>query len=1082
MSEAATIDELRIEVDTTSAEAEEGINKLASALESLKAKTKGGAGLASVKNQLKSLNDTLNNLHVDSEKMKHLGESLGGLSSIQKASGLNSVINTLKKLPELNASLASVDLTSFADKMKEVADSVRPLATEMEKVSNGFNAFPSKIQKLLQSNTSLQQSNKKTSDSFAALGNALTWFKLKVVAAQLAARKIGKVIAGWITESNAYVENLNLFNVAMGEYAEEAKSYAETVGEIMGIDPSTWMRNQGVFMTLATGFGVVNDKAALMSKNLTQLGYDLSSFFNISVEDAMQKLQSGISGELEPLRRLGYDLSQARLQQIAYAKGIQKNVSAMTQAEKAQLRYYAIMTQVTTAQGDMARTLDAPANQLRIFQAAVKQAGRALGNIFIPMLNLVLPYAIAFLNVVREVANAVAQAFNFKGFEAEIPLGGLASGAGEAENALEGATDAAKKLKKETLGIDELNILSDQSASAQPGFGGDLGIELPEYDFLGDALGNKVKELQDKIKPVLKDILDIAVAVGAAMLTWKVGSNVLKALGAFTKLDVAKISSALGGAALGIGSAGLLVEGIIDAIRDGLDGIDFGQILLSSGGLAAAGALVGKAFGKTLIGGAVGGILAGVPTFITGVYTSLKDGINWMSATLTAVGATAAGAGIGAIIGSLGGPIGTGLGALIGLAVGALTDLGIVIFQKWDEIKASVSAFWDETSTVWGARISSWWTEDVAPWFTLEKWKNLFYNMGFSFGEEVKRFVNYWTETVPNWWKEHVFPWFDINKWIDLFSVIGSSIKEAVADMINRWDEAISDWYENHVKKWLDPELWKSLANDAMEGLKKGFGNLMDLAGEFGRGFVEGFRGPEGIDAHSPSKAFEEAGIDAKEGFVLGFGNLSQIATTIQSVLASSKIYITTFTRDTYSEFSAYVLNMKSSFSAMASGWKSEFASLASSLNQNFRDMSAESVSAIDRIIDKLRDIPKSVTTVHTIIEQTKVSSSSSGRSSSVGGYATGGFPQVGQLFFAREDGPELVGTIGGSPAVVNNSQIVEAVSSGVYNAVVSAMSGSGNGDINVTVTLDGEKIYDNQQKVKARRGYNINMSPAFGL
>ena len=172
----------------------------------------------------------------------------------------------------------------------------------------------------------------------------------------------------------------------------------------MGIDPSEWMRNQGVFNTLLTGFGVAADKSALMSKNLTQLGYDLSSFFNISFAESMQKLQSGISGELEPLRRLGYDLSQAKLEAIALSLGIDRSVSSMTQAEKAQLRYYAILTQVTTAQGDMARTLSAPANQLRILQAEATQAARALGNIFIPALNAVLPYAIAFLKVIRIVS------------------------------------------------------------------------------------------------------------------------------------------------------------------------------------------------------------------------------------------------------------------------------------------------------------------------------------------------------------------------------------------------------------------------------------------------------------------------------------------------------------------------------------------------------------------------------------------------------------------------------------------------------------------------------------------------------
>ena len=94
---------------------------------------------------------------------------------------------------------------------------------------------------------------------------------------------------------------MNLFNVAMGKFASSAESYANKVGAVMGIDPADWMRNQAVFQTLATGFGVAGERAAVMSKNLTQLGYDLSSFFNIPVAETMQKLQSGISGELEPL-------------------------------------------------------------------------------------------------------------------------------------------------------------------------------------------------------------------------------------------------------------------------------------------------------------------------------------------------------------------------------------------------------------------------------------------------------------------------------------------------------------------------------------------------------------------------------------------------------------------------------------------------------------------------------------------------------------------------------------------------------------------------------------------------------------
>lgn len=130
-----------------------------------------------------------------------------------------------------------------------------------------------------------------------SVGN--TAARLGIMAISL--RTVSNLIGGAVKNSLNYMENMNLFTVSMGKYADEAERYAQSVSEIMGIDMSAWIRNQGVFMALTEGFGVVSDRAYTMSKNLTQLGYDLSSFYNLSIEDAFQKLQSGIAGELEPL-------------------------------------------------------------------------------------------------------------------------------------------------------------------------------------------------------------------------------------------------------------------------------------------------------------------------------------------------------------------------------------------------------------------------------------------------------------------------------------------------------------------------------------------------------------------------------------------------------------------------------------------------------------------------------------------------------------------------------------------------------------------------------------------------------------
>lgn len=581
-----TIEKLQLEVNSNSQNAVSGIDALSASLSKLKTSIKGGVGLSSVARQITNLNTALNgmdsgsankidklatslsklsslgqlkisssignqlknigqvaeNLNTsDFSGLSKLGTALAPLANIQTG-GLNKTLNALKKFPEVAAALNGVNWSQFTSQMNQLSSSLAPLATQLNTVSAGMSRLPSNINRVANATNNAARANNTAAKSYVNL-----WAKARM--AMNVMRGAVNAIASWITESNKYIEDLNLFTASLGDYADEAKKYAEQVGEVMGIDPAEWMRNQGIFNTIIKGFGVASDRAYLMSKNLTQLGYDISSFYNISYEDAFTKLQSGIAGELEPLRRLGYDLSVARLQQEAYTLGIQKKVSAMTQAEKSELRYYAIMTQVTTAQGDMARTLNAPANQLRVLQAQVIQCARALGNIFIPVLNAVLPYAIALAKVLRMVADAIASFFGFKLPEVDYSslsngasaVGDLAGNADDASDGLGKASKAAKKLKNNLLGIDELNIISpdndDNSGSgsgAGAGLGGGgLGIELPSYDFLGDLVSSKVEDIVRMIKDAINEIMAVlctALLVIGAILVFS-GVNVPLGLG-----------------------------------------------------------------------------------------------------------------------------------------------------------------------------------------------------------------------------------------------------------------------------------------------------------------------------------------------------------------------------------------------------------------------------------------------------------------------------------------------------------------------------------------------------------------------
>lgn len=491
---------------------------------------------SSIANQLNALNAALANVRwTDGDKLRTLADGLRPLSELGKAN-MTTFINQLKKLPTVIEELEKADIDKFTQQMKELAAAMKPFADEMQKVSNGFSAFPSRIQRLIRSTEQYNNTVRRATNSTSAWGKVANGLKFGTMIYGLS--RLASMIGTAITKSNEYQENLNLFTVAMGEYAQEAFDYGQTVSEVLGIDLSDWIRNQGVFNTLLTGFGDTAERAALMSKNLTQLGYDLSSFFNISVEDAMQKLQSGISGELEPLRRLGYDLSQARLEATALSLGIDKSVQSMTQAEKAELRYYTIMTQVTTAQGDLSRTLEAPANQLRVLSAQFNMAARSIGNIFIPALNAILPYAIAVVQVIREIADAIASLFGFE--LTEVDYSGItagASGAGSMADSLDEAAGAAKKLKQYTAGFDELNVFSPDSGSAGSGVGAGGGngfdFELPEYDFIGEAVQTRVGEIKAMIENSLADITAVvsgfSLAIGTIMVL--TGANIPLGLG-----------------------------------------------------------------------------------------------------------------------------------------------------------------------------------------------------------------------------------------------------------------------------------------------------------------------------------------------------------------------------------------------------------------------------------------------------------------------------------------------------------------------------------------------------------------------
>lgn len=981
---------------------------------------------SSIANQLTAINTALAGLKwTDGDKLTSLANGLRPLSELGKAN-MTTFINQLSKLPQVIEDLKAADIDKFTQQMTDLATAMKPFADEMQQVSNGFSAFPSKIQKLI---TSTEKYNASASKATSTTGKFAGGLKaLNVAAAAVVFRKISYFIAQAVTESNKYQEDLNLFTVALGQYADEAKAYAEKVSDVMGIDPAQWLRNQGIFNTLLTGFGDTAERAQLMSKNLTQLGYDLSSFFNISIEDAMQKLQSGISGELEPLRRLGYDLSQARLEQTALNLGIKESVANMTQAEKAELRYYAVMTQVTTAQGDMARTLQAPANQLRILQAQITQASRAIGNIFIPALNAILPYAIAVVKAIREIANAIANLLGFTLTDVDYSsVGKLASGTGAVADNLGSAAGSAKELKKYIAGFDELNVLPSNSNAGSGGGAGGAGgggfdFDLPTYDFLGDAVETRVDEIKDKLKPLLV----IALAIGAAFAGWKIGKSVTAAIATLKagfatfassgagQAILSKLASCVAGVALQFNAAGGGVKGFLSVLgmvaKVAAPAVAILVVVIATlkvlierwNDIKSA---VANTFGKLKVGerlqalndklNQLGEKLGWVDGFWNGLKSTIGSLMNFIGeVVITVVGSSLIGL-FNGLVGVLGGVV-TAMTGVVEIFTGFAQFLKGVFTGDLDLVKKSFATFGSGISKIFSGVIDglvkgfTGWVSGVIEGVTnlggtllgtlipniVNGVATFFSNLC---ADIAQFFTNAWNSicalwsTVGNWFNTKVITPVDT-----FFSTLGTKI---ATSFTTSWTKVKAEW--GVVTDWFESKI--------IAPVQTAFESMCSSVGGF---FVSLW--------------------DRIAGVFAGVGGWFQ---------------------------SNVVDAINSAFRALVNG---AISLLERMLNGIIRPLN----NFIGKVNSVLSIVGGGISTISYV---------------SIPRLANGGFVDEGQLFIAREAGAEMVGRIGRKTAVANNDQIVESVSQGVYEAVQRASgetNSSNSRPITVIVQMNGKELF----------------------
>lgn len=469
-----------------------------------------------------------------SGSITQLTNALAPLSILDASNlkALGSAFNAIGKVPDLTDKLKATDLDSFASSCQKISAALTPLASQLDKVGNAFAKLPPQLSKVVTQANRVTAANEKQRKSYLSLSNQMNGF-MRNMAKLVSLKAIAEYLGNAVAKFNDFYEATDLFHNAMGNLSGEADTLISKMQGLLGVDPTKAMTYMATIQSLGTSFGLTSDKAYILSKNLTQLAYDEASYWNKDVAETFTAMSSAISGEIEPIRRLGVDLSQARLQQELLALGFNKQVSSLSQADKAVLRYIAIMKQTANVQGNLAQTIQSPANQIKILKAQLDMLAKSVGSLLYPAMKSILPPLIAAVQLIREFVEWVAKLMGVKVVFTDFTKS--AGSVGSIGDAMDNTTDstkkAAKALKDYTMGFDELNIIDPTQESSGSGSGASAGnilgnVDLSGYDMFKNYVGNAV----DEIKAKLEKLAPLIAGISAGFATWAIGNALLEAL------------------------------------------------------------------------------------------------------------------------------------------------------------------------------------------------------------------------------------------------------------------------------------------------------------------------------------------------------------------------------------------------------------------------------------------------------------------------------------------------------------------------------------------------------------------------
>jgi hypothetical protein len=622
-----------------------------------------------------------------SGSITQLTNALAPLSILDASNlkALGSAFNAIGKVPDLTDKLKATDRDSFASSCQKISTAITPLVSQLDKVGNAFAKLPPQLSKVVTQANRVTAANEKQRKSYLSLSNQMNGF-MRNMAKLVSLKAIAEYLGNAVAKFNDFYEATDLFHNAMGNLSGEADTLISKMQVLLDVDPTKAMTYMATIQSLGTSFGLTSDKAYILSKNLTQLAYDEGSYWNKDVAETFTAMSSAISGEIEPIRRLGVDLSQARLQQELLALGFNKQVSSLSQADKAVLRYIAIMKQTANVQGNLAQTIQSPANQIKILKAQLDMLAKSVGSLLYPAMKSILPPLIAAVQLIREFVQWVAKLMGVKVvFTDFTKSAGSVGSIGDAmDDTADSTKKAAKALKDYTMGFDELNIIDPTQGSSGSGSGASAGnilgdVDLSGYDMFKQYNEEFAKQI-DAIKQKIKDMLPIIGAVTAALALWKIVDFLTDVATAISKMtDLQKLALSI---------ATVVIEASLV--------FSFAKGYASTGNpLELLGEVVSAAFGSFVLWRTMGadgitlgmGIafvasLAGLTYALGTGEANLGDASTWIQSALTTAFGSIAGI---TLLTNLGVATGTAATLSIGLA-GLITFAGIT-FSLGEKLK-----------------------------------------------------------------------------------------------------------------------------------------------------------------------------------------------------------------------------------------------------------------------------------------------------------------------------------------------------------------------------------------------------------